>query len=66
MLDYDELKNGVTDYGLTMSKAELDDLFACFDKDNSGTISFDEFILALRVCFQYCSQYFISPGLHQA
>jgi len=51
MLEYDELKNGVKDYGLNMSKSELDELFASFDKDNSGTISFDEFILALRVCF---------------
>jgi len=53
MLDYEELKNGCKDYGLNMQKAELDDLFACFDKDNSGTISFDEFLLALRVCFSY-------------
>ena len=54
MLDYDELKNGVKDYGVNMSKDELDELFKCFDKDSSGTISFDEFILALRVCFQLC------------
>ena len=52
MLDYEELKNGVKDYGLNLSKAELDELFACFDKDNSGSISFDEFILALRVANQ--------------
>jgi Ca2+-binding EF-hand superfamily protein len=48
MLDYQELKNGVADYGLNMSKSDLDDLFKCFDKDNSGSISFDEFLLALR------------------
>lgn len=54
MLEYDELKNGVKDYGLNMSKAELDELFACFDKDNSGTISFDEFILALRPPMSRC------------
>ena len=52
MLDYEELKKGVHDYGLNMSKAELDDLFKDFDKDKSGSISFDEFLLALRVIFQ--------------
>jgi len=57
MLDFEELKNGVSDYGVNMSKAELDDLFACFDKDNSGTISFDEFILALRVCVNHVSNF---------
>jgi Ca2+-binding EF-hand superfamily protein len=48
MLDYEELKYGIKDYGLNMSKEELDALFQCFDKDNSGSISFDEFLQALR------------------
>ena len=56
MLDYEELKKGVKDYGLNMSKNELDDLFKAFDKDNSGSISFDEFLQALRVInkFKIC------------
>ena len=64
MLDYDELKNGVKDYGLNMSKAELDELFSCFDKDNSGTISFDEFILALRVSPQHSFHHTHSQASH--
>jgi calcyphosin len=48
-LDYEELAKGVKDYGLNMSKNEIDELFKCFDKDNSGSLSFDEFLHALRV-----------------
>lgn len=51
MLDREELKNGLREYGLNMSKDEQDQLFTCFDKDGSGSISFDEFLLALRVGF---------------
>lgn len=48
MLDREELKNGLQEYGLSMSKDELDQLFTHFDKDGSGSISFDEFLVALR------------------
>lgn len=48
-LDKEELKNGLKNYGVDMSKDEQDRLFLCFDKDGSGSISFDEFLLALRV-----------------
>lgn len=48
-LDKEELKNGLKHYGVDMSKDEQDQLFLCFDKDGSGSISFDEFLLALRV-----------------
>lgn len=51
MLDRDELKNGLQEYGISMSKDEQDQLFAHFDKDGSGSISFDEFLLALRVSY---------------
>jgi len=66
MLDYEELKNGVKDYGLNMSKNELDDLFKSFDKDNSGSISFDEFLQALRVIHQsqMCRMNIIKPQLY--
>ena len=50
-LDREELKNGLADYGLSMSAADVDELFRYFDKDNSGSINFDEFLLALRVSF---------------
>ena len=46
-LSREELKYGLTDYGMPMSAAELDDLFHAFDADNSGSISFNEFLLKL-------------------
>ena len=48
-LDREELRSGLTDYGLKMSAAEVDELFQFFDSDKSGSISFDEFLVALRV-----------------
>lgn len=50
-LDKDEFKKGIEDYGITaFSPMELSDLFDEFDKDGSGTISFDEFLIRLKVC----------------
>jgi len=48
-LDREELNNGLRDFGVTMSSAEVNQLFNELDKDNSGLISFDEFLQALRV-----------------
>lgn len=39
----------IHNYGLKMDKKETSDLFDKFDTDKTGTISFDEFLLALRV-----------------
>ncbi|GBG31649.1 Calcium-dependent protein kinase [Hondaea fermentalgiana] len=47
-LDRDELKYGLEDYGVKCSAAECEDLFAFLDKDKSGKISFDEFLVGLR------------------
>lgn len=47
-LDRQELENGLKDFGLKMSRAEVDQLFQDLDKDRSGLISFDEFLQALR------------------
>jgi len=35
-------------FGVHLSKAELDELFKLFDVDNSGTITYDEFIKGIR------------------
>jgi len=48
-LDRSEFKEGLKEYGVQMSASDVDQLFSCFDKDNTGTISFDEFLVALRV-----------------
>jgi Ca2+-binding EF-hand superfamily protein len=46
-LDRREFSEGLKDYGIKVSKTDMDQIFAHFDRDFSGTISFDEF---LRVC----------------
>ena len=48
-LSKEELISGLRDYGVNMNKSETDELFQYFDKDGSGSISFDEFLVALRV-----------------
>mmetsp|Transcript_1443 Transcript_1443/g.2026 ORF Transcript_1443/g.2026 Transcript_1443/m.2026 type:complete len:1301 (-) Transcript_1443:1473-5375(-) len=47
-LDRDEFKYGLQDFGIRMNSAELDEMFLYFDRDKSGKISFDEFLLGLR------------------
>ena len=37
-------------------------MFSAFDKDGSGLIDFDEFLLALRVSFIVCNQSLITIG----
>ena len=48
-LDLQELEYGLRDFGVNMSRAEVNQLFNEIDKDHSGHISFDEFLQALRV-----------------
>ena len=48
-MDRDELAKGLEDFGAQMSKSSVDELFQFLDKDGSGTVSFDEFLKALRV-----------------
>ncbi|GMH70544.1 hypothetical protein TrRE_jg9014, partial [Triparma retinervis] len=43
-----ELKNGLADWGLPLNIREVDAIFTFFDRDNSGLISFDEFLKGLR------------------
>lgn len=42
-----ELSSGLADYGIQISRAEVNMIFAHFDRDGSGGIVFDEFLLAL-------------------
>lgn len=47
-LDLAEFKKGIRDYGLVIDDAEAKAMFTEFDKDGSGTISFEEFLQKLR------------------
>jgi Ca2+-binding EF-hand superfamily protein len=42
-----EFSKGLADYGIQISRAEVNMIFAKFDADGSGSIVFDEFLLAL-------------------
>lgn len=48
-LEFEEFRKGITEYGLNYSKDEIKEIFNIFDKDNSGTIDFEEFLERLRV-----------------
>ncbi|XP_061886866.1 calcyphosine-like b [Entelurus aequoreus] len=47
-LDLKEFLKGVNDYGILMDKQEAAALFQHFDRDGSGAIDFDEFLVTLR------------------
>lgn len=48
-LNMKEFKKGIHDYGLIMDDDVVSSLFDQLDKDHSGSLSFDEFLTALRV-----------------
>ena len=48
-LNWEEFKKGMHDYGVDLSPNDANALFAQFDRDGSGSISFDELLRALRV-----------------
>lgn len=47
-----EFRKGLRDYGVHIDNPLADELFSRFDKDASGTIDFDEFLIALRVRYE--------------
>ncbi|KAK0396267.1 hypothetical protein QR680_001647 [Steinernema hermaphroditum] len=47
-LDMAEFTKGVRDFGVKIKDSEIKDVFDRIDKDKSGTINFDEFLIALR------------------
>lgn len=48
-LDFKEFVKGLNDYAMMIDKEEAQEIFQIFDKDGSGTIDFDEFLVTLRV-----------------
>ena len=49
-LNMEEFSEGMRDSQLQLNNEELGKLFKAFDKDGSGSISFDEFLQNIRVC----------------
>lgn len=54
-LDFNEFKKGLSDYGVNITNDEAKTIFASLDRDSSGTIDFDEFLISLRVKICYHS-----------
>ncbi|GBM34021.1 Calcyphosin-like protein [Araneus ventricosus] len=50
VLSFEEFKKGLHDSGFdrSMDDFEMEELFQTFDRDNSGSISYDEFLRAIR------------------
>ena len=48
-LNFEEFHKGLTEYGLGFSKDEILKIFQAFDKDRSGSVEFEEFLINLRV-----------------
>lgn len=47
-ISLEELQYGLQDFGLSMGMKDLQLLLAAIDKDNTGALSFDEFLVAIR------------------
>ena len=47
-LDKNDLKYGLSDFGIDLSGDELNEFMAAADVGGEGSLSFDEFILAIR------------------
>ena len=48
-LDAEELENGFRDFGINLNTQQVEVLVKHFDRDGSKTISFNEFLQAIRV-----------------
>ena len=48
-LDKNEFSKGIRDYGIILDRDVVDQAFVSLDKDGSGKLDFDEFLVALRV-----------------
>lgn len=49
LLDVDDFRWGLKDYGITISKEEAQQVLDHFDRDRNGQVDFNEFLRALKV-----------------
>ena len=54
-LDAEELSNGLMTYGINLNDDQIKSLVAHFDRDGNKTVSFDEFLRAIRVSDNICN-----------
>ena len=47
-LDKNEFSEGLKDYGVEVSNAEMEELFRYFDRDGDGTVSLEEFFRSIK------------------
>jgi len=47
-LDVDDFRWGLIDFGITLTVDEAQTLLTAFDKDKNGSVSYDEFLRALK------------------
>lgn len=52
LISEEEFVKGLKDQGLSLTDEEAKEVFRKFDKDGSGGINVDEFLIALRVSKQ--------------
>lgn len=65
-LDAEELENGFRDFGINLNTQQVEVLVKHFDRDGSKTISFNEFLQAIRVSFVfYHIHLFLISGNHE-
>lgn len=65
-LDYEEFQKGLREFGVNFRDEEIKDLFKKFDKDSSGSINFDEFLLTLRVSYFFIHQKILEISSNEA
>jgi len=51
LLDVDDFRWGLIDYGINISKEEAKKVLEHFDRDGNGQVDFNEFLRALKVRF---------------
>ena len=59
-LDFKEFKKGLHDYGIDLSGDEFFNVFKTFDRDDSGSIDFEEFLETLRVSHSILYEFLLS------